>query len=239
MCIDPPATSSAPEPTEPSTVTSPSGKKIDCPERIGLSSRSVAAPRRASRIGDSAASTSVFAPRLERSNGGRSALVWAGSTFSMPITRTPRCSNSVIRCSIADLLSVTADKSRTTGGPTKKLPASLILRSMSAIHSIIGGWGARTTAVYDRQMKRVDCRGGTTDVTATLCFPRLLKRHKSKLRRVASAAAICVTPSVAVHLHPGARAGQHDSRLDQKNFWDMRGLYRPCLGCSSHFMMFL
>src|SRR5450759_4072774 len=40
--IEPPATSSAPEATEPSTVTSPSGKKMDWPERTGLSSRSVA-----------------------------------------------------------------------------------------------------------------------------------------------------------------------------------------------------
>ena len=35
MWIDPPATTSAPDATDPTTVTSPSGKKSDCPDRTG------------------------------------------------------------------------------------------------------------------------------------------------------------------------------------------------------------
>src|SRR5436309_6097338 len=42
MWIEPAATISAPEATEPSTVTSPNGNTTDCPERIGLSIKSEA-----------------------------------------------------------------------------------------------------------------------------------------------------------------------------------------------------
>src|SRR6476660_5387606 len=71
--MEPPATSSAPEPTEPSTVTSPSGKKIDCPERTGSSKRSVVGFGRGSALGAafgvSTASIVVAVPRLGRTTG--------------------------------------------------------------------------------------------------------------------------------------------------------------------------
>src|SRR5881392_4021436 len=48
--MEPPATISAPDPTEPSTVTSPSVKMIDWPERTGLSSSNELAFGLASRF---------------------------------------------------------------------------------------------------------------------------------------------------------------------------------------------
>jgi len=59
MWIDPPATISAPEPTEPSTVTSPSVKTIDWPERTGLSSSSEVGFGLGSSLGSSALTGSL------------------------------------------------------------------------------------------------------------------------------------------------------------------------------------
>src|SRR5258708_29040293 len=77
MWIEPPAMTSAPEPTEPRTVTSPSGKNTDCPERTGVSSRSELGSLRAAAAAgllgeaESTASTVAARPPFNRGGGGR------------------------------------------------------------------------------------------------------------------------------------------------------------------------
>src|SRR5260370_14352988 len=81
--MDPPAITSAPDPTDPSTVTSPSGWKIAWPERIALSTTSDAGARSGaggSGAGsDRALTASTGAGRPPLTRGGR-----LGPTFSGP-----------------------------------------------------------------------------------------------------------------------------------------------------------
>ena len=122
---------------------------------------------------------SVLAPRLERSNGGRLAPIWAGSTFSMPITRTPRCSNSVTRCSIADLLSVTADRSDEDNWRSDK-KTSCVLNPLVDFGDPLDNWRLgrkdhsriRPTDEGRRSLWRNDGRHCHSNV-----FPRLLEQH--------------------------------------------------------------
>src|SRR5262249_61092177 len=65
------------------------------------------------------------------------------------------------RCAVAALLSVTAERSSTTGLPMKKPAERAIQASRSASHSKIGGSGVSTKAIYERPRKRIERRGRT------------------------------------------------------------------------------
>src|SRR5579885_2775916 len=99
--MDPPAMISAPDATEPSTVTSPSGKTTDCPERTGLSISKDAAffgigagladggAGLAGGLGCGSGLTAVSAQCALRSLGGSFVVVSLTSTPSSPSTRMP------------------------------------------------------------------------------------------------------------------------------------------------------
>ena len=91
--MDPPATISAPDPTEPSTVTSPSGKMIDWPERTGWSSSSEL-DFFVSRFGVGSVRV-ITQGRPPVSRGGMLGVSRSASTPSMPSTRMLRCSRLV------------------------------------------------------------------------------------------------------------------------------------------------
>jgi hypothetical protein len=142
--MEPPATISAPEPTEPSTVTSPSGNTTDWPERTGLSSISEATGAFTSGFSGSATAIAQARPPLKA--GGMVEVSNAVSTPSMPRMRMFFFSRLTMRCVIAERLSSTAERSSTTGLPTKKPGERVSVVSSSCSHSMIGTTGVSTKA---------------------------------------------------------------------------------------------
>src|SRR6266853_2973110 len=122
--MDPPAITSAPDPTDPSTVTSPSGWKIAWPERLALYTQSDVSARCGAGGGgagsDRALTASTGAGRPPLTSGGRLGLSFSGPTPSKPMILTPRVPSSEIRWEMAELVSVTAERLSPPRRPTKK-----------------------------------------------------------------------------------------------------------------------
>ena len=142
MWIEPPATISAPEPTEPKIVTSPSANTTDCPERTGLSSSSEPGLAFSATglevVGISAQS------RPPLSSGGKSSVSCEPSAPSMPSTRMSRSPRLPISWRIPPLLKDKAERSSITGLPVKNAGDRDSVASTSASQSITGGCGAST-----------------------------------------------------------------------------------------------
>src|SRR5260370_14357221 len=111
--MDPPAITSAPDPTDPSTVTSPSGWKIAWPERIALSTTSDAGARSGAGGGgagsDRALTASTGAGLPPLTSGGRFGPSFSGPTPSTPMLLAPRVPPSQLTCELAHLVRATED----------------------------------------------------------------------------------------------------------------------------------
>ena len=122
---------SAPEATEPTTVTSPSGKMIDWPERTGLSRSSEAGVGFAGGPAGAAGGADFLSPARAGSSispalrppligGGRPRPSSDGSAPSMPMMRMSRSCRSATSMASSPLSCGSAATSSTTGRPAKK-----------------------------------------------------------------------------------------------------------------------
>src|SRR5262249_28181470 len=87
---------------------------------------------------------------------------------------TPRVPSSESRCAMAGLVSVTAERSSTTGRPAKKPLDPRNHASSSSSQSAIGGSGARANAIYDRPRNGMAPRRRAVLRTVTSLTRRLL-----------------------------------------------------------------
>ena len=158
---------SAPEATEPTTVTSPSGKMIDWPERTGLSSSSEAGVGFAGGPAGVAGGTDFLslagagsstspALRPPTIGGGRPRPSSDGSAPSMPMMRMPRPCSWAMRWLSSPLSCGSADTSRTIARPAKKPGERAISASRSSSHSATGPSGASTSAMKERPLNRIE-----------------------------------------------------------------------------------
>src|SRR5262249_46676242 len=154
-----PALTWAPEATAQTTVRSPCGKKIDGPERTGLSMSSDATGGRRSSVDERRDSPPPGksrtlpdpTPPASGANAGGAKL---GSTPSTEMTRIEREASPARSSTVSALLGARLARSRMTGGLAKKPSECPASWSRSASHAARGGEGSRTNARKERPAKR-------------------------------------------------------------------------------------
>ena len=168
MWTDPPATISAPDATRPITVTSPSGCRIDWPERTLASIISEVVVgvffEPAAGVASSSVTASAPAGRPPVTRGGSSGPTRVRLGFSTAMTRMWRRARALSSSRYSSTPILSPAISRITGFEAKKAGERASQASTAASHSETGRVGSRTKARSERALKLMVWRGLTCAV---------------------------------------------------------------------------
>ncbi len=165
--IEPPATISAPEATEPRITTSPRSNTTDWPERTGRSTSSEGEPDGAGGAGGAAGACGSSRTSSQRSgrpdaiSGVRPQVSnpdQVASAPSTPISRMPRASSASVSPVSSSSVPPSVDTSSTTGRASKNCGERAICASSPASQLATGRSGASTSPMKDRPRMRM--KGG-------------------------------------------------------------------------------
>ncbi len=164
MWIEPPANTSAPDATEPTMVTSPSGNRMVCPDRTG--SRTSSPVSGGGGSAGAANSAGVAAGPVSRPPSSACAKPSApGRGAAAPVTSTtrmPRRCNCAISVGQPESSAGSAAQSSTTTRPWKNAGVRAMCASSASNHASSGDSGASTKAMNERPRMRICGGSGVT-----------------------------------------------------------------------------
>ena len=160
MWIDPPANTSAPDDTAPSTVTSPCGNRIAWPERTGSSiMRNCGGGGGGGTTGAASLISTVPPSRPPTRRRFQGSAPGISRTFSTSMTEIPQASMSAIRVAMPSVPALTAARSTITGRASKNPGERTICARNASSQPAKGASGAITKAMKDRPRTRICMRG--------------------------------------------------------------------------------